>query len=300
MTSLKILNATVVILFHYFAFGMNEALAWGTVSYYRFEEGIAGQAATGTGSILDSSGNGLNGTPITYTSGFPNYNSNIPLNNIQNLNLPNKLSLGLTYLSNITIAPSNKFNLLQNLTLEAFINPGDFSRADQRIFLWGDSRGGYDPYKFLLNNNSLLFEIQDANNNGASLSIKLPTLNQWYHIAGTLDDITGNLSLYLDGVLKGSLTTAIRPFALTDLTLNPLAEIGTNYLGLVDEVRISDQALRPDQFLNSVNIPEPSGLILSAIGLLSFGICRKVTFLQFKRKISNRIASYKQGTDTLS
>lgn len=129
--------------------------------------------------------------------------------------------------------------------------------------------------KFLLNNNSLLFEIQDVNNNSSSLSVTLPTLNQWYHIAGTLDDNTGKLSFYLDGVLKVSLTTAIRPFALTDLSLNPLAEIGSYYRGLVDEVRISNQALRPDQFLNSANIPEPSGMILTAIGLVSFGVFRK-------------------------
>ena len=292
MTPLKILTATASLLFLNSALFMNEVLAWGTVSYYRFEEGIAGQTASGTGSILDSSGNGLNGTPITYSPGFPNYNSNIPINDIQNLNLQNKLSLGLSYMSNITIAPSSKFNLTQSLTLEAFINPSDFSRAEQRIFLWGDSRGGYDPYKFLLGSNSLLFEIQDANNNSSSLSLTLPSLNQWYHIAGTLDDNTGMLSLYLDGALKASVTTLIRPFALTDLSLNPLAEIGTNYLGLVDEVRISDQALRPDQFLNSVNIPEPSGIVLTALGLVSFGVFRKK--LQLTKRRCQTKAAYKR------
>ena len=42
-----------------------------TVAYWRFEDGAANAAASGTGTILDSSGNNLNGTPVSgpvYTS----------------------------------------------------------------------------------------------------------------------------------------------------------------------------------------------------------------------------------------
>jgi len=46
-----------------------------TEAYYRFENGVAGSPATGTGTILDSSGNGLVGTPMN----SPVYSSNVQL-----------------------------------------------------------------------------------------------------------------------------------------------------------------------------------------------------------------------------
>ena len=45
-----------------------------TVGYWSFEEGIADANATGAGTILDGSGNGLNLTPIN----SPVYSSRVP------------------------------------------------------------------------------------------------------------------------------------------------------------------------------------------------------------------------------
>jgi hypothetical protein len=115
---------------------------------------------------------------------------------------------------------------------------------------------------------------------GALLSITSPdvTLNAWHHVAGTLDGSTGAMRLYVDGVLMSQTTTAMRPFA--PLT-GPLPGLGIgnvqsgNYSeyfpGLIDEVRISDTALTPDQFL----IPEPSTCALALLGIVALlGGCR--------------------------
>jgi len=59
-------------------FGSTPTFAWVDVAYYRFEEGTAGSAASGNGTILDSSGNGLNGTAID----SPIHNVHVPVNTI--------------------------------------------------------------------------------------------------------------------------------------------------------------------------------------------------------------------------
>ena len=39
------------------------------------------------------------------------------------------------------------------------------------------------------------------------------TFNRWYHIAATLDDATGAMRIYTNGVLAAETNTSIRPFA---------------------------------------------------------------------------------------
>src|SRR5580700_5419779 len=60
-----------------------------TIAYWRFEEGTANTAASGTGTILDSSGNGLNGTPIN----GPLYSANVPANPIPQTGASNTLAM---------------------------------------------------------------------------------------------------------------------------------------------------------------------------------------------------------------
>jgi hypothetical protein len=89
------------------------------------------------------------------------------------------------------------------------------------------------------------------------IEVPFPGLNQWIHVAGTLDDATGAMKLYINGNLVGLRETTVRPFALLDPLANPglgignLNSSGSEYFeGFIDEVRISDVALTPDQFLN--------------------------------------------------
>ena len=99
-----------------------------------------------------------------------------------------------------------------------------------------------------------------------------PALNTWTHIAGVLDHDAGTMSLYLNGQLVDSVITNVRPFAALNPSLSPGLPIGGYpdnhygpFQGLIDEVRISDSALSPDQFLNPA-VPEPATLVLLGIG----------------------------------
>jgi hypothetical protein len=76
-------------------------------------------------------------------------------------------------------------------------------------------------------------------------------------VAGSLDGGSGVLAVYVNGTLGDSIVTGSRPLAVLDPTQMPGLGIGnvqsSNYSqyfnGLIDEVRISDQALPPSQFL---------------------------------------------------
>ncbi|MBN1511156.1 MAG: PEP-CTERM sorting domain-containing protein, partial [Phycisphaerae bacterium] len=107
----------------------------------------------------------------------------------------------------------------------------------------------------------------------------LVELDTWQHYA--LVKQPGEYSIYIDGDLQfnGSLPTGTdgpSVFYGTDETGS--RAIGDGWRGYLDEFRISDEALTPDQFLNPV-IPEPSTLalgVLAGVALLAFRSRRKL------------------------
>lgn len=254
-----------------------------TVAYYRFETGAAGSTATGAGSILDSSGHGLNGTPVD----GPVYRSDVPVNPIPQTGSANTRSLDFNGSSAfVAIADDPRFALTRSLTIEAFIQPRTGGVADYnqgQIFFRGDDRGGLDPYFLGLYHNSIEFVVEDESYGYAALYAPIPALNIWMHVAGTLDDATGAMHLWVNGVSVASTVTNIRPFAVLNGP-NPGLGIGNvqaanlheTFNGLIDEVRLSDVALQPSQFLNASPVPEidPAGigtviaLVGGAIGLV--------------------------------
>jgi hypothetical protein len=76
-------------------------------------------------------------------------------------------------------------------------------------------------------------------------------LDQWIHVAGILDDTTGTMSLYTNGVLAVQVSTSVRPFAelLPDqspgIGIGNLNDGGNNFpfCGEIDEIALYDRAL---------------------------------------------------------
>lgn len=155
--------------------------------------------------------------------------------------------------------------LTGSFTLEAYINLAALPATgiQWQILFRGDSRGGLDPYYLDVWDGQVRFTINAEPTGGARVAAAAPALNQWTHIAGVLDDTTGLMSLYFDGVLADSTITTLCPFATLDPTMNPGLSIGgypaTDYFGpfrgYIDEVRISDVALAPRTFSTP---PSPS------------------------------------------
>ncbi len=228
----------------------------GVVAYWRFEEGAAKTAASGANSILDSSGNGLNGTPVN----GPTYQANVADSPIPQTGAPNKLALDFNgYGQFVTIPDNPLFQLTHSLTLEAYVNLAAIQGYEEQIVFRGDDFGGLDPYLLQVRAGMLALRIEDDSGNEIAVSYPFaPYVGKWVHVAGTLDGTTGIMSLYIDGSLVATNVTSIRPYAVL-VGPNPGLGIGNtespNYSeyfdGLIDEVRISNQALKSDQFLDA-------------------------------------------------
>jgi len=241
----------------------------GTVAYYRFE-GTAGTAATGTGSIVDSSGNGLNGTP----SNGPVYSSSVASNPVPVNGDPNATSLSFNGNNQAVYIPDNPdFQITQSLTLEAYIYALPTAGGQGQIIFRGDDRGGYDPYfltRGLRGNNIVSFAVTNAANQSAEVDATIP-LSQWVHVAGTLDDATGQMRIYVNGVLVSSTVTTIRPFAILT-SAEPGLGIGNlqaptlnePFDGMIDEARISNVALTPSQFLDAPQRPSGASMTVGS------------------------------------
>jgi len=242
-----------------------------TVAHWRFEEGSPNTVATGADSVLDSSGNNLHGTP----SGGPIYRS---------VSNPGS-TLGLEFDGVddfVMIADDPLFQLTGSLTLEAYIRIDSYAKSGEIVWR-GDDRGARDPYrlKFHGDGNSdpsqrrtVRFAISDGSTDVGINSPALP-LGQMLHVAGTLDDATGQMRLFVDGDMVAETITARRPFGALDPGRRPRVVIGTInqtggdfFDGIIDEVRISDVALP---------IPEPSAAVLLGMGAIgmAFHVCRR-------------------------
>ncbi len=252
----------------------------GVVAHWNFEEGVAGAFATGTDSVLDVSGNNLHLTPLagpTYTA-FPGSGTN--------------LGLRFDGVNDIARRADSSLFRLRNLTIEAFIRYDGGTSLDQ-IFFRGDARGGRDPIFLAVLNGKLRFNISDLTvDRSVTMADPIP-IGQTLHVAATLDDVTDQMKIFVDGIEVASRSAAgMRP----DVALFSNANIGVgglsdgaafaqHFRGVIDEVRLSDVALRPSQFLNanpSVNtVPEPSAyLMLAGIGI----------FAAFRRRIRRQTA----------
>jgi hypothetical protein len=248
-----------------------------TVAYYRFEEGTANTVASSApGAILDSSGNGLNGTAID----GPTYSSDVPVSTIPQTGAPDTLSMqfsgsGPGAGQSVFIPDSPQFDITGSLTIEAWFNVFAIPNVAGSIFFRGDDRGGLDPYFLNVEPGLVRFGINDAANQEALVTAPLPGLNQWVFAAGVLNTATQTMSLYVNGVLANTISTTETPLGPLDPSEEPGEAIGSvqsgfygnfqSFDGLIDEVRLSNVALSPSQFLDaSAGVPEPA-----SIGLLS-------------------------------
>ncbi len=261
-----ILCLAVVLLFE------NKASA-AFIAYWRFENGAGGSAASGIGSILDSSGNGHNGTPVN----GPVYSPSVPTGSIPQTGETNALSLDFNGTNQRLFIPDSSAFNLTSFTIEAsiLVRSSDPSQNSQILFR-GDDRGGLDPYYLTVAGSSIRLFIGNETSS-AIVAAALPGYDQWIHVAGSLDDATGAMRLYIDGTLASSTVTSIRPLAYLDPSWSPGLGIGSTqgdayrqyFDGKIDEVRIADRALDPSEFLNAPNpVPVPSSILLVASGVI--------------------------------
>ena len=150
------------------------------------------------------------------------------------------------------IIPDNEsLKLTNSLTIEGWI----YVRGPGFILFRGDNRPGLDPYALQVNpGGSLAFAIYSEANEAATVYGRIP-LKQWIHAAATLNGSSGNMRLYVDGVLVAEKSTIIRPLRDLDPQANPGLAIGGHsgsddyspFDGMVDELSLYDRALGEDE-----------------------------------------------------
>ena len=171
----------------------------------------------------------------------------------------------------VFIADSPNLAITASLTLDAWVNAASTPPTGiGDIIFRGDDRPFLDPYTLRMVGSNVSFEISDAAGNIASVEAPLP-LNQFVHVACTLDDATGIMTLYLNGIFAAQTTTTVRPFG-TLTGANPGVSIGNlqsdtvlePFVGLIDEVEVFNRALDASEVLAIYNAG-------------SFGKCKPAT-----------------------
>jgi hypothetical protein len=106
--------------------------------------------------------------------------------------------------------------------------------------------------------------------------------NAWHHVAVVWNGST--LRYYEDYLLATSVFPALpwtqaataSTFTVGYFSFSALGGFnGNDYVGLMDEVRVSNTALGPSQFLQATAIPEPSTAALFAGGLMGLALARR-------------------------
>jgi hypothetical protein len=287
----------------------------GTLAYWNFENGVAGEMVPHStpggifdGTTPDVSGNG-NALSVWDTSGAGmRYTTDVPVAGV--IGTPNLLSVKNTGggpamftvdRDNTPAGLALNTNAFPQFTVEASYKP---ETGGWRTIVGRDSRGvgivNGDLSSFYLqatNDQRFAVKFTDVAGNFWEAQTEpnfvqgfdFPTdpnglTGRWYNLVGVSDGLT--LKLYVDNVLKA--TTDISSSANTALSVgvdpNPSDDWtsggwsigrglyagghGDRAYGFIDEVRISDHALAPSEFLSAV--PEPtSALAIAAMGLVA-------------------------------
>jgi len=260
----------------------------GTIAYWRFEEGpVDTQTAVYQGDwFLDSSGNENHMWTWAFDT-VPTYRADVPFGTVPQTGAANGLSLEFNpNQDNYTNGKMINTYSFNELTVEASVKL-DCLDAYQ-VFVGKDGMpvppDAVPPLflKFLDHNDR--FEAMMVDGSGVPRFLASdfsPVVGQWYDLAMTSDGSTMSFFIKSPGdteyVLQGS-PMAVSGGALIDSdgTWTVGRGMWNNGLadwidGSVDEVRISDVALDPSEFLG---VPEPSTLVLAGIGLLIAAVAR--------------------------
>jgi hypothetical protein len=244
-----------------------------TVAYYRFDEGAPDQAlgyAT-EGIVPDFT---KKGGDLQVKAGKPTYSANVPFANVDGRS--NILSAQFHKGDNVEYVISAQTGLndavFQDFTVEAFVKVDDLK--DWQTFIGRDAGDPAETDKnfglFYLqkttdagrpNDTSLnVFRVAVVTTERKTCEVKssfIPQVGTWYHLAAVGNSQEGTLTLYVDGKNVGQTqgyTGLMRPKTFSPWTIGrgqfnrkPMDPV----TGGIDEVRFSNAALKPEQFLKA-------------------------------------------------
>ena len=245
----------------------------GTIACYRFETDKADHPF-GTPEnllILDTSDHNFSLTPV----GYPAASSEVPDDTVPGTGEKNARSIHFTGAEHAFSANNSGLGhvIFTSFTIETWVNfdvlegwqtligrddvgnPGEGAGAQSLFYLSKstDIKPGPDQTE-----NGLRVELINRENQILVVNSTLGVITgTWYHVAVVGDAAAGTLSLYVDGAKVGSttgFTGLFIPKRNTAWTLGRGQYKGKPldfFKGYMDEVRFSDTALSPQQFLSA-------------------------------------------------
>lgn len=258
--------AAGLLLVHLSAFG-------GTVGYWRFEEGSGNVTADQTG-IYDGDLIGF----YDYSAGAGDttgtgWSTNVFSATVSQTGDSNtgaiRMGGGGQYMD---MSNGQDMLLGYEFTIELFMNP-DQPVGSSPLFVLS----GYSSLSLALTESlgelywNMVFNSETLYT--AATGVQIGT---WQHVA--LVKVLGSYSIYINGELVASGSVSSEgdgPYYFPGTDNTGDRTMGNGFRGYLDELRISDTALTPDQFLCSAAIPEPGTLALLALGLVSLAFRRR-------------------------
>lgn len=215
------------------------------IAEYRFDE------CSGAASVLDASGNSLNGTPLgTYSAGATGTVCRAGAFNGTNayVAVPNNALLNQPYVS---VAAWVRHSTAALKNWEAILAKGD---STYRLHLNGGC-----SINSITTAKAFTFGFNGGCGNADLNSGVVPVAGQWYHVVGTYDGAT--IKVFVNGELKNSqaLTTTIGSNTYPLYLGENSQQTGRKWSGDIDEIKIFDRAL-PDSEVLSMYVNESQGL----------------------------------------
>ena len=226
--------------------------------YYRLDDAAVGTAA-------DSSGNAANGTHTAAGVVATNVAGAIPGNGALDVS-----GLAVTTPGDLTSGTAN-------FSVSIWVQPHDFSAGDWGTYFFMGQAGNQKG--FILNESGLgaagaRGQVVPGRYGGdVGGSNGRMTLNAWNHVGLTFDgDADPQVAkLYLDGALDNTFENPGFDIGAGVGALGALASGAQPFNGSIDEFAFFTSALSDAQMATLGTVPEPSSLLLLALGTIGLG-----------------------------
>ncbi|MBL7906097.1 MAG: hypothetical protein JNL22_13825, partial [Bacteroidales bacterium] len=155
--------------------------------------------------------------------------------------------------TNIYIPASVSLDITNDLSISAWFVTSEYNLSGQQQILWrGDLQGGLDPYSICFSQGNLHFRrdvsggSNSLNHNGDSISFE-----DFHHVVGTFNGLSGQMSLYLDGIIvENDYLPGISDYP-TSSFWNMIGSVDhgnwQTYRGKIDDIRIYNRALTAEE-----------------------------------------------------